>query len=333
MQLATSRHARRLRGRQRFNIGTAYLELDRKTGEPDWFAVGRQLAQHLDVVGHADAITMLLKMDKSDRDRMMTDRQISEAAVAEARERLDLPLEDEQESRSTLDDLIASLSSEVPAPAEDLANLPNLSHEGDAAAPAVNDESVPVAEPVTPPPIDWQSVELVDATPRVVDAPDGTPKHRAGAGTVRTTTAPSVQSEMAKAATGKRGEEIVYRKERDRVATLGLNPDAVFWRSKDDELAPIDIISFNESGDRIYIEVKATSSSDPSTPFDISRSELLEAGAYGDRYYIYRVTDTNTSKPRITRWSNPMRLIRENQGRLLLAGAQMELGLEASVPD
>jgi hypothetical protein len=135
---------------------------------------------------------------------------------------------------------------------------------------------------------------------------------------------------MAKVATGKRGEKIVYRKERDRVAAFGGDPDAVFWRSKDDELAPIDIISIDEGGDRVYIEVKATSASDPTTPFDISRSELLEAGAYGNWYYIYRVTDTNTAKPRITRWSNPMKLIRESQGRLLLSGAQMELGLEAS---
>jgi hypothetical protein len=139
-----------------------------------------------------------------------------------------------------------------------------------------------------------------------------------------------VLREIATVATGKRGEMIVYRKEQDRVAALGLDPNAVFWRSKDDELAAIDIISFDERGDRIYIEVKATSASDPTTPFDVSRSELLEAGAYGDRYYIYRVTDTNSAKPRITRWSNPMKLVRENQGRLFLAGAQMELSLEAS---
>ena len=59
-------------------------------------------------------------------------------------------------------------------------------------------------------------------------------------GPVRVSVAPSIQTESAKVATGKRGEEIVYRKERDRVAFHGLDPDAVFWRSKDDELAPID---------------------------------------------------------------------------------------------
>ena len=77
--------------------------------------------------------------------------------------------------------------------------------------------------------------------------------------------------------------------------------------------------------------MKATSASDPATPFDISRSELLEAGAYGDRYYTYR--DTNTATPQVTRCANPMKLISENQGRLLLSGAQLELSLATATED
>lgn len=323
-----------LYGRARRNIGTAYLELDPATGEPDWFAVGRQLAQHLDVMGHADAITMLLKMDRADRERMMTDRQIPLEAVAEARERLQLPLEDEQESTSTLDALIAAASANTAEPAvDDVEYPPAPPIDDDLHLPtSPNDESA-ISEPFAPPVIDWDSVELVDATPGDLAMSDGAPKRRASASSVGTSRAPTVQSEMAKVATGKLGEEIAYRKERERVAAFGGDPDAVFWRSKDDELAPVDIISIDEGGDRIYIEVKATSASDPATPFDISRSELLEAGAYGDRYYIYRVTDTNTATPRVTRWANPMRLIRENQGRLLLSGAQMELGLATAADD
>ncbi|MDP3968990.1 MAG: DUF3883 domain-containing protein [Nocardioides sp.] len=316
-----------LHGRARRNIGTAYLELDRETREPDWFAVGRQLAQHLDVAGHADAITMLLKMDKGDRERMMTDRQIPEEAVAEARERLQLPLEDEQESHSTLDALIAAASSAVHEPADDFDYEPTPQPEAELQLMASTHEAAVAAEASAASNIDWDSVELVDATPVDLAAHGDRPNRRASAGTVGISTAPTVESEIAKVATGKLGEKIAYRKERERVASFGGNPDAVFWRAKNDELAPIDIISIDEGGDRIYIEVKATSASDPGTPFDISRSELLEAVAYGDRYYIYRVTDTNTATPRITRWADPMKLIRENQGRLLLSGAQMELGL------
>ena len=315
-----------LHGQRRYNIGTAYLELDESTHEPDWFAVGRQLAQYLEVMGHADAITMLLKMDQTDRDRLMADRRISNGAVAEAREQLDLPLEDELESASSLDALASSLA----APAQDSHEDESERLETSLESPSQVQSSAdgggsPVTAPA-PPPISWESVELVDATPSDAQMPRSTQTRRRGSG-IRTSRAPSIQTELAKTQIGKRGEEIAFHKERERVASFGLNPDVVVWRSETDELAPIDILSFDEGGDRIYIEVKATTGSDPTAPFDISRSELLEAAAHGARYYIYRVTDTNTSAPRITRWADPMRLIREHRGHLALSGAQMELGL------
>lgn len=69
---------------------------------------------------------------------------------------------------------------------------------------------------------------------------------------------------------------------------------------------------------------------DPTEPFYTSRAEIVEASVRGDRYFIYRVTDVNTAEPRITRWANPMRLVKSEQGLLLVANAQMELGLERS---
>jgi hypothetical protein len=75
--------------------------------------------------------------------------------------------------------------------------------------------------------------------------------------------------------------------------------------------------------------VKSTVGSDPSDPFYISGAELLEASFHGSRYYIYRVTDVDDQTPRITRWHNPIKLIKNGQGRLLLSTAQMKLGLEA----
>ncbi len=322
-----------LRGKRRLNFGTVYVELDRKTHEPDWFALGRQLAQHLDVASHADAITMLLKMNKVDRDRMMADRQIDLSAVRDARQRLNLPLEDEEETRNALDNLISTafLPGVEQAP-EEATEWPEPSPAPPDGAPGNGPVSAP-AGPSEPPPIDWDSVELVDAAPGEVGAQRGASTPRAALTQSRNSSAPTVQSELAKVATGKRGEMIVFEKERQRVAAAGGTPGSVFWRSEKDELAPIDIVSVDDAGHRIYIEVKATSASDPSTPFDISRSELLEAGAYGDQYFIYRVTDANTASPRITRWRNPLRLIRENHGRLLLSGAQMELGLSAATAD
>lgn len=80
---------------------------------------------------------------------------------------------------------------------------------------------------------------------------------------------------------------------------------------------------------QIFIEVKSTVGSDPSDPFFISEAELLEASFRRAHYYIYRVTEIDTSTPLITRWCNPIELIKNEQGRLLLSTAQMKLGLIA----
>lgn len=320
------------RGRRQHRFGTAYLEIDDHTGEPDWFALGRQLAQYLDAAGHADAITMLLKMDRTDRDRMMTDRQIPESAVVDARETLRLPLEDETDAWGALDALAGAALERFTQVQMELGTV-----EGHAD---VDDEIGPIhPEPATtdveqesasePPPIDWASVHVTDAMPAVVAAAEMGETRHGGGGSGHTSTAPSIQTEFAKRQVGKRGELVVYRLEVERVRQFGMNPDMVEWRSRTDELAPIDIVSLDEGGDRIFIEVKSTSGSDPAAPFEISRSELLEAGALGARYLIYRVTDANTSSPTVTRWADPLRLIREGNGRLLLSGAQMELGLVA----
>ena len=51
-----------------------------------------------------------------------------------------------------------------------------------------------------------------------------------------------------------------------------------------------------------------------------------------DRYYVYSVSETDSVTPAITRWADPLALIKEGKGRLLLAKAQMSLTLD-NVPD
>lgn len=64
---------------------------------------------------------------------------------------------------------------------------------------------------------------------------------------------------------------------------------------------PYDIESLDASGVRIYIEVKSTTGDDPTAPFLISQSELLEALGRRESYVIYRVTDVESAAPRVTR--------------------------------
>ena len=96
---------------------------------------------------------------------------------------------------------------------------------------------------------------------------------------------------------GKRGEEVAYNAERQRLKRLGKNPDSVHWISKVDELSPYDLMSVDEDDQLIWIEVKATRGSDPAEPFYISHAELIEATYRRSRYYVYRVTDVDSACP------------------------------------
>jgi hypothetical protein len=311
--------------------GTAYVVLDQQTGNPDWFALGRQLADQLDISTHADAITMLLKDDLQDRERMMAGREIPLALVSEAASKLDVDFE-EDTYPSLLDQLLDQPAQLDAASVEDgwRPSESNSLAQADKVDPQSNERSLDSAERsmASPPPVNYSAVRMVDAIPqRVEEDGGGTRRSRDGMVVTRNSSAPSIQTDSEKRRIGKRGEEVVYNKERERLLESGLNPDSVVWHSATDELAPFDILSFDADGQRIYIEVKATTSSDPSEPFYISKSELIEAGNHGDRYYIYRVTDVDTEGPAVFRWPNPLRLVKSGQARLIMATAQMELGL------
>lgn len=60
----------------------------------------------------------------------------------------------------------------------------------------------------------------------------------------------------------------------------------------------------------------------------ISHAELIEATYRRSRYYVYRVIEVDSATPTITQWSDPLALIKQGKGRLLLAKAQMALTLE-----
>jgi hypothetical protein len=328
-------------GRRTQPIGTAYIELDRITGEPEWFSVGTQLAQHLNAAAYTDAITMLLKVDAEDRNRMMANRHIPASAIVEARAGLDLPLEDEPHSRNVLDTYLSTHQDMPTAPADNAYEKADSTADSEVQHPSEPGFLDPTdaaprlfANSTEPPAIDFASITVTDAKPAAIadtrrGALDRSPSFNAGA----ISSAPSIQSETERRRVGKRGEEVVFFKERERVEELGLAPDLVIWQSKNDELAPIDILSIDDDGQRTYIEVKSTVASDPRNAFYISDAELLEASFHRSRYYIYRVTDVDTATPQVTRWQNPLELIKNGQGRLLLDTAQMELGLEASEPD
>ena len=329
------------RGRRSINVGTAYLELDAATGQPHWFPLGRQLAQFLNVPTLADAFTMLLTATRGDRKRMMADRQIQAGDVTEARKLLRITAEEDEELGNVLDSLVPEPGDEDQREPSEVAALNQAAAASVTAQSTGDDEPVEeqnvpsAAEPMTsrppaptaPPPVDYSSVEIVDAQPSQLSpaAPTRHPSRQIGSGGA--SKAPSVQTEEENRRVGKRGEEVAHNAERRRLISLGKNPDSVHWISQTDELSPYDLISTDEDDQRIWIEVKATKGSDPSEPFYISHAELVEASYRRTRYYVYRVTDVDSASPTITRWADPLALTKEGKGRLLLAKAQMALSV------
>ncbi len=96
------------------------------------------------------------------------------------------------------------------------------------------------------------------------------------------------------------------RQRKRRVVRLDLDPELVVWRSRENEFAPYDIESLDEDGQLIFIEVKSTTSDDPTDPFEISEAELLLALQKRSRHYVYRVTLAHTDLPIIHRYQDPV---------------------------
>ncbi|MHA7297199.1 sacsin N-terminal ATP-binding-like domain-containing protein [Pseudarthrobacter sp. MDT3-1] len=328
------------RSRRTINVGTAYLELDPATGQPHWFPLGRQLAQYLNVPTLSDAFTMLLTASADDRQRMMADRQIQPQDITEARRLLNLAQEDEEELTNVLDSLLLEPSDEDEGFLLGMAALAT-SQAGDVSEqvpetssstndPRDNESAEDVQEAaskpspkIPPPPVDFSAVSIVNGVPPKSGDSGATKQngHQGGG----YSTAPSIHIEQENRRIGKRGEEVVYHAERQRLKKHGKNPDSVRWVSKVDELSPFDMTSVDEDDQLIYIEVKSTNGADPTEAFYISRGELIEATVRRSRYYIYRVTDVDAAVPTITRWADPLGLIKDGKGHLLLAKAQMTL--------
>lgn len=331
------------RGRRTVNVGTAYLELDPETRQPHWFPLGRQIAQFLGVPMLSDAFTMLLTANPGDRGRMMADRHIGNADVVEARKLLRITTEEDDELSNVLDRLVPQPEDEDQREPAEVAAL-NQAAATSATVQVADEEDKPAVEraetpgdepdagglgaPTEPPLVDYSSVRIVDAQPGELPAAarGRHPSERVGTG--GPSRAASVQPEEENRRVGKRGEEVVYNVERRRLKRLGKNPDSVHWISKTDELSPYDLLSVDQDDQLIYIEVKSTKGWDPAEPFYISHAELIEATYRRSRYYLYRVTDVDSATPTITRWADPLGLIRDGKGRLLLAKAQMALSLQ-----
>ena len=93
---------------------------------------------------------------------------------------------------------------------------------------------------------------------------------------------------------GEKGELLVVDFEQKKLKALGINKDVVHV-SLDGDGHGYDLESYNDKGEKIFIEVKTTVGG-LNTSFDISSNEVLVSNEKENLYYIYRIFNYDKEK-------------------------------------
>jgi hypothetical protein len=111
---------------------------------------------------------------------------------------------------------------------------------------------------------------------------------------------------------GLRGERWALDHERKRLIRAKRSDLAarIEWTSQSRPYQGYDIVSFENSGEKRFIEVKASISQ--SRQFEISDNEWRRAGELSDKYYIYRITRMEDS-PSVKILRDPLALLAEGK--------------------
>ena len=118
---------------------------------------------------------------------------------------------------------------------------------------------------------------------------------------------PANRNEERDRVIGRRGEEIVYMLEKERVRKAGYQEDRVVWVSEKNPASDFDIASVDDDGEKLFIEVKATSGADGK--FHWSMPEFQRALQEQNRYILYRVYLVSDPAPVVCPFRNPVALI------------------------
>jgi hypothetical protein len=182
-----------------------------------------------------------------------------------------------------------------------------------------------------------QLVEATIVTP-VVQAPavvsDFSPRiaKRKKTGTAKNKNSRRYSPESKKV--GDAGERAVLKHERQKLLELGRLDlaDKVRWHPEHNEFSGWDITSFDEHGDQLFIEVKASAGKQINAVC-LTENEWNAAqhARHSARYHLYFVTHALSAAPRIERLCNPLLYV--ESGSLTIEPIAFELRLIATPQD
>jgi hypothetical protein len=117
------------------------------------------------------------------------------------------------------------------------------------------------------------------------------------------------RAQAQRKAIGDAGEQFVLNDERRRLleASRGDLVSQIQHVAVKNVAAGYDIVSFEITGERRYIEVKATTRDE--APFFLSAHAKATAEHLGPRYWIYRVTNVFSEKTAVIRYHDPAKLL------------------------
>ncbi|SDA75387.1 MULTISPECIES: DUF3883 domain-containing protein [unclassified Janthinobacterium] len=183
-------------------------------------------------------------------------------------------------------------------------------------APQLPPHPPPPQPPPLTPPFELPNLDDVSLTVALNKGTEIEPRGRSGGGGGGSsgTWLPPTPAEMERASLlGRRGEELVYRMELQRVRDMGYaEPERyVIWTSRDEPGADYDIRSIDTNGRPRWIEVKSTTGVEGR--FDWPRKEFEKALRERDHYELWRVYRVASHTPIAKCFPNPARMVGTRQ--------------------
>jgi hypothetical protein len=180
---------------------------------------------------------------------------------------------------------------------------------------STNPPPPPPPPPAVPPFVlpDLDDVSLTVASNTGTEIKPRGPSGRSGSGSSGAWLPPTPADVERASLLGRRGEELVYRMELQKVRDMGYaEPERyVIWTSRDEPGADHDIRSIDADGRPRWIEVKSTTGVDGR--FDWSRKEFEKALRERDRYELWRVYRVADHAPVAKCFRNPARMLGTRQ--------------------